>query len=271
MTPHARFVEGTTRGFWALPQVDGVGVAWLGQAGFALRGGGVRMVIDPYLSNALEEKYADPKYSRRTPPVIDAAELTGTRLVLCTHRHTDHLDAATLREITRIAPHCQVVIPRAELGYARSRDIGAAQWIGMDAGEVASLAGGVTVTALPSAHEELETDAHGCYRYLGYLIQFPDLTLYHSGDTVLYPGLAEKLRDHRIDVALLPVNGRGKGVAGNMTFPEAVELCRSAGIPRLVPHHFGLFDFNTVDPADFTSAPDLEVLIPSTDYWLQLL
>ena len=49
---------GGVRRLWEAELNPGaVGVAWLGQAGFALRFGGMRMLIDPYLSNSLAEKY----------------------------------------------------------------------------------------------------------------------------------------------------------------------------------------------------------------------
>ena len=62
-----------------------------------------------------------------------------------------------------------------------------------------------------------------------------------------YPGLPQQVADRGIDLALLPINGLGKGVAGNFTFQEPAELCRAAGIPSMVPYHFGMFAFNTVD------------------------
>ena len=55
------------------------------------------------------------------------------------------------------------------------------------------------------------------------------------------------MRTHAVDLALLPINGRGKGVPGNFTFDEAVQLCQIAEIPYLIPHHFGMFAFNTAD------------------------
>ena len=32
-----------------------------------------------------------------------------------------------------------------------------------------------------------------------------------------------------------------------MTFAEARQLCLDAHIPYLIPHHFGMFEFNTID------------------------
>jgi L-ascorbate metabolism protein UlaG (beta-lactamase superfamily) len=116
------------------------------------------------------------------------------------------------------------------------------------------LPGGIGWYALASAHEVLATDAAGQQRFLGYVIQFGGLRIYHSGDCVPYPGLAAELRRHAVHVAILPVNGRdavrsAAGIPGNFTFDEAVELCRQAGIDSLLPCHFGMFDFNTVDEA----------------------
>ena len=107
--------------------------------------------------------------------------------------------------------------------------------------------------AVASAHEQLKVNAKGEHHYLGYILGSDDIRLYHSGDCVPYCGLGELLLARQIDVALLPINGRSeplsrKGIAGNFTFEEAVDLCQAARIPVLVGHHWGMFDFNTCDP-----------------------
>jgi L-ascorbate metabolism protein UlaG (beta-lactamase superfamily) len=99
--------------------------------------------------------------------------------------------------------------------------------------------------------------------------------LYHSGDTVVYPGLADELLTQRIDAALLPVNGRGKGVAGNMTFDEAMALCVAAKIPVLLPHHFGMFAFNTVAESELralaaTASAQVQIVFPAIEHWLEI-
>ena len=45
-------------------------------------------------------------------------------------------------------------------------------------------------------------------RYLGYVLDTPDGRVYHAGDTLRWDGQAELLRRHRVDLALLPINGR---------------------------------------------------------------
>jgi hypothetical protein len=35
-----------------------------------------------------------------------------------------------------------------------------------------------------------------------------------------------------------------------MTFDEARNLCQTAGISAMIPHHFGMFAFNTLEPVE---------------------
>jgi L-ascorbate metabolism protein UlaG (beta-lactamase superfamily) len=114
--------------------------------------------------------------------------------------------------------------------------------------------GAFDITGVASAHEKLEYDEKGNCRFLGYLLRFGGWTIYHAGDTVDYPGLAEKLRKFNVDVALLPINGRGRGVPGNLSGAEAAQLARRMGARLAVPCHYDMFEFNTVDPSEFCTA-----------------
>jgi L-ascorbate metabolism protein UlaG (beta-lactamase superfamily) len=89
------------------------------------------------------------------------------------------------------------------------------------------------------------------------------LVIDHSGDSIPYEGLVEILRKQRIDLALLPVNGRdserlARGIAGNFTLAEAIDLCQMARIPALMAHHCGMFAFNTIAPETIDHAATLE-------------
>lgn len=252
----------------------GVLLTWLGQAGFALRTADVGLaLVDPYLSDSLADKYrgtARPHH-RMVPVPIDPAALPPTDLVLCTHRHTDHMDPGTLGPLLSTQPTCRVVAPAAEAEVAQARGVPGPRLIRVDAGDDVRPATGMRLRVLASAHEELITDDAGRQRHLGYVIDAGGVRMYHSGDCIPYPGLAEALRGLAVDVALLPVNGRdadrlAAGVPGNFWFGEAVDLCVAARIPTLVPHHHGMFDDNTVDPASFDTldAADrgVEVVVP---------
>jgi L-ascorbate metabolism protein UlaG (beta-lactamase superfamily) len=80
--------------------------------------------------------------------------------------------------------------------------------------------------------------------------RFGPWALYHSGDCCDYRGLGERLKAARIDVALLPINGRSpeRRVPGNMFGHEAASLGRRMGARLIVPHHFDMFEFNTAPP-----------------------
>ncbi len=122
--------------------------------------------------------------------------------------------------------------------------------VGLDSGQEAERAG-FQVRAIPSAHEGLDTDEQGRHLFLGYIIESEGMRLYHSGDSLAYAGLAEQLGPDRFDVLFLPINGRdpARGVPGNMTADEAVDLAAQVGPRFVVPHHYDMFTFNTV-PVD---------------------
>ena len=99
----------------------------------------------------------------------------------------------------------------------------------------------------------MERDAQGQAKFLGYVLQFGGWSLYHSGDTLRYDGMAEKLRPFSIDVALLPINGRApeRRVPGNLSGPEAAELAHDIGAKLVIPCHYDMFEFNTASPEEF--------------------
>ncbi|MFE9360515.1 MBL fold metallo-hydrolase [Streptomyces olivaceoviridis] len=228
---------------------------WLGQAGFALRHGRHLVLIDPYLSDTLARKYRGTLFPHRRmhPAPVAPQDIRGVTTVLCTHGHTDHMDPGTIRPLL-LHNRPRFVVPRAERARALERGVLAELLTGTTAGERVE-ADGIVVEPVPAAHEQLEQDEQGDHRFLGYVVTIGGIRVYHSGDCVPYAGQAELLRDLCVDLALLPVNGRdayrtANGVPGNFTAREAAALCEAAGIPHLMCHHFGLFDFNTVDPED---------------------
>jgi L-ascorbate metabolism protein UlaG (beta-lactamase superfamily) len=230
--------------------------AWLGQAGFAFRSEGRRWLIDPYLSDFLAEKYrgAEFPHVRMMPPPIAPEGLQGVEWVFCTHRHSDHMDPGSLPLLARHNPECRFFVPRAERDAALKAGVPERRLIGMNAGETVTLSQEITVSAIAAAHEMLKINERGEHHFLGFVFKTTRWTLYHSGDCVPYDGLIEELLRCKIDAALLPVNGRdayraSRGVPGNLTFSEARELCVVAHIPCFVPHHFGMFEFNTPTPA----------------------
>jgi L-ascorbate metabolism protein UlaG (beta-lactamase superfamily) len=149
-----------------------------------------------------------------------------------------------------------LVVPEANREFVAQRlGIPPAQPLGLDAGQSVEAAG-FRFHAVPAAHEALDRDRQGRHIYLGYVVQFGEWTIYHSGDTVRYDGMVEILRQWPINVALLPINGRGpeRRVAGNLWGREAAALARDIGARQVIPCHYEMFEFNTATPEEFIAS-----------------
>lgn len=239
-----------------LPNKDAIGFWWLGQAGFAIKSGETVIMIDPYLSDWLAQKYGGTEFShqRLMPSPILPEEVSRVDFVLGTHFHGDHIDPGTLPILAQRHPQCHFVTPKA-VSDRVAELVPAAQSLSINAGERIALNETISVEAIPSAHEELTINERGEHEFLGYLLTIGDVTIYHSGDCTPYPELEQHLQNRKIDLALLPVNGRdayrlSRNILGNFTLAEAVRICQNADIPLLLAHHFGLFDFNTINVPD---------------------
>jgi L-ascorbate metabolism protein UlaG (beta-lactamase superfamily) len=224
---------------------------WLGQSGFLVQHDGAHLLLDPYLSDSLTDKYAhtDKPHVRMTARVVDPARLDFIDVVTSSHNHTDHLDAATLLPLLAANDRLTLVVPEANREFVATRlGIDAAVPVGVGIGEHVKAAG-FRIHAVPAAHETLEP------QYVGFVVRCGRWTLYHSGDTVRYAGMAELLRPYDIDIALLPINGRApeRRVSGNLDGREAAELGRDIGARVVIPCHYDMFTFNTADPATFVA------------------
>ena len=230
---------------------------WLGQSGFLVQCEGRRLLLDPYLSDSLTTKYAgtDKPHVRMTERVIAPERLTGISVVTSSHNHTDHLDADTLQPLLRANPRMRIVIPEANRAFVANRlGISISEPVGLDDGASATVEG-FEFHGIAAAHNAIDRDANGNCHCLGYIIRIGGWTLYHSGDTLLYPGLVEKLRAFAIDVAFLPINGNQpeRRVAGNLDGREAAQLAHDIGARCVAPCHYEMFEFNTASPEEFVA------------------
>jgi L-ascorbate metabolism protein UlaG (beta-lactamase superfamily) len=231
---------------------------WLGQSGFLLQWQGIHVLLDPYLSDSLTRKYnqTDKPHVRMTHLVIDPARLSFADIVTSTHNHTDHLDAETLGPILAANPRVKLVIAEANRTFVADRlKIDASAAIGLDDGTSVEISG-IRFSGIASAHEALERDEQGRATFLGFVLQFGGWTIYHSGDTVRYEGMSEKLRPFKTDVALLPINGRApeRRVPGNLFGREAAQLAKDIEAKLVIPCHFEMFEFNTASTDEFVHA-----------------
>ena len=229
---------------------------WLGQSGFLVQWRGHHLLLDPYLSDSLTVKYAntDKPHVRMTARAVDPARLDFIDVVTSSHNHTDHLDAHTLVPLIRANPRMTVVVSEVNRQFAADRlDVAPARLRGIHIGESIRVGDSETVfqlEAVPAAHETLDD------QFVGFIVRCGPWTIYHSGDTLVYDGHADRLRPFGVDVALLPINGRApeRRVSGNMNADEAAALAHAIGARTVIPCHYDIFTFNTADPATLAAA-----------------
>ena len=227
-----------------------VGLTWIGQAGFLLSTPATRLAVDPFLSGHPDRRYPSP---------VGPGDLAGTELVLATHQHLDHLDAPALAALLELDDRARVVVPAPAVPDAVAAGLPPGRLVAARPGEPIG-AGDVTVHPVPALHGVHVADAYsfglpgdgGQVRYLGYVLETPDGRLYHAGDTLRFDGQAELLRRHRVDVALLPINGRdeqreARDLVGNLDASEALALAGDAGVGTVVPMHYELMEGNLGD------------------------
>ena len=231
---------------------------WLGQSGFLVKWRDSFLLFDPYLSDSLTLKYAetDKPHVRLTERVVSPERLANVSLVTSSHNHTDHLDAETLHGLHAANPDLTLLLPAANVEFARERlGESAPAFLPIDAGQTVEH-GPFSLSAVLSAHNEISRDAQGRSHFLGFVAKFGPWTVYHSGDTRWHPELVSSLLPHKPDLALVPINGYKpeRRVAGNLNGTEAAALAKAVGARLAIPHHFDMFAFNTETPEEFDQA-----------------
>ncbi|MEI6232980.1 MAG: MBL fold metallo-hydrolase [Planctomycetota bacterium] len=232
-------------------------VWWLGQSGFLVQWNGQHALLDPYLSDSLTKKYAatDKPHVRMSRRVIAPERLDFIDVVSSSHVHTDHLDPETLQPLFSANPDLNFIVPSGINFEALKRAKCSANALcGLDDGASVDV-GCFRFEALPAAHNTIERDEVGRCKFLGYVVSVGPFQIYHSGDTLMYDGLDERLKAMALDLALLPINGDvpERHVAGNLNGTEAANLAKAAEARMVVPCHYDMFEFNTASPDEFVA------------------
>lgn len=240
---------------------EGFSLWWLGQSGYLLQWKGKRILIDPYLSDSLTKKYltTDKPHTRISELVIKPELLTDISIVTSSHNHTDHLDAETLIPVLNNNPGIKFIIPEANRSFVAERvqcDIRFP--VGLNDKKLVTV-DEFTFHGIPAKHNEIDRDENGNCKYMGYVIEFGNYSIYHSGDTLWFDEMVDFLKPFRVDVAILPINGNKpeRKVAGNLDSKEAAELGKAIHAGCVIPCHYDLFSFNTANVNDFAIEADL--------------
>jgi L-ascorbate metabolism protein UlaG (beta-lactamase superfamily) len=192
-----------------------------------------------------------PAFRRMTPPPIRPEQVEDADLILITHIHQDHCDAATLLPINQASPKCNIICPNEVSIFLLKLGI-KSEKITVARGEWITINNKVKILPVLAAHPVIEKDLDNLYRSVGYIIEYGTRRMYHAGDTSPDDELIRTLKEvGDIEVAFLPVNEKNyfrkkKRIIGNMSVREAFEMASELGIRTFVPTHWDLFAPNSV-------------------------
>lgn len=199
-------------------------VILLGQAGLLFDLDGVRVMVDPYLSNSVER--LEPKNYRRQPIDESFFDIKPDILVL-THNHLDHTDPETLKKL--FSRHNGICVLASGNAWQTVRKFGGDNnYIMFNRGTVWTEKG-IRFEAIHAEHSDDKA--------VGVIISYDGKNYYITGDT-LYNKKVIKDINVPIDVVFLPINGAGN----NMNMTDAAQFAREIKAKTAVPVHFGMFD-----------------------------
>lgn len=227
------------------PREQETRITVVGHATLLIQSGGVNMLTDPLFSErASPFSFAGPR--RVSPPGVRFEDLPKIDIVLLSHNHYDHLDAATLKKLVArddpriITPLGNDTIVRKSCPRARTEagDWWSEHWLGKD----------MAAAIVPAQHwsaRGLRDRRHALW--CGFMLQLRDGLLYFAGDTAYGDGgIFRDLRQRfgEPDLALLPIGAyRPRWFMGPQhTDPdEAVQIMQDLGARRALGIHWGVF------------------------------
>ena len=208
---------------------------WLGQSGFLVQIDGENLLVDPYLSDSLTEKYAgtDTPHERITDLVVDPALLSFVDVVISSQR------AAGSPRPRHAARTCS----RASAAFvcaAGSEDV-AAERAGRLPDAVLAVGERRDVRRLlDRGRSRLPREARP--KAVGYVVRNGAYAFYHAGDSRRVQGMAEAVAPHGVDVAFVPDQ---RPATGTWTAPTRPGSPTRQGRSIAIPCHHEMFRCDT--------------------------
>lgn len=198
-------------------------LTYYGHAAFLVEVDGVKILIDPWVSNPLSPVRAS-----------DVSEQVD--YVIVTHSHSDHLGDA--EEIMRLNERAKF-IAIYELAMYMARRVGEKRVIPANIGGPVKLEG-VKIVFTEATH----SSDYGSPT--GVVIIASEARVYHAGDTGVFMGMRLIGEMYKPDIVLLPIGGHF--TMGPLEAAKAVELIR----PKVaIPMHYKTFPILEGSPEDF--------------------
>ncbi|APW36252.1 MBL fold metallo-hydrolase [Rhodoferax koreense] len=253
---------------------------WIGHATALVQAGGLNVLTDPMFSErASPVQWMGPQ--RTQPPGVALADLPAIDVVLISHNHYDHLDAASVQALNaRAAGHTLFLVPLGLKAWFADLDITNVEELDWwQSREVRGVSFNLTPVQHWSARgigDRLQT------LWGGWAVFAPDFHWYFSGDS----GYSKDFSDTRARFQARQAQGGGFDLAliavgayeptwfmqGQHVNPaQAVQVHRDLGAKRSMGVHWGTFNLTdeALDrpPADLARARQAARL-PESDFFV---
>lgn len=199
-------------------------IIWLGQGGLLFEKNGIKIMIDPYLSDSV--KKVNPKNYRRVP-VLDSLFDIKPDIMIFTHNHLDHYDPETVPKFITTDTNITVLAPASV--WNEVRKIGGSNNYVQFNRHTRWTEHNITFTAVKAEHSDPTP--------IGVIIADGVRKYYITGDTLYNDEIFTDIPDD-IYAVFLPINGAGN----NMNMQDAKSFCEKLAPKFAVPMHCGMFD-----------------------------
>ena len=218
-------------------------IMWLGHASFYIRLNGVRILIDPHFNNTFP-------YFRHTSLVTDPDYFTSIDLILISHDHADHCNAASLKKLFKNNPEAIII---AGLGMSlllekwceRKNKIVCLEWY-----EKFSY-NEVNIFFVPAQHYSKRIFKPFCRTlWGGFIIESNNdlkCSIYFAGDS----GYAGHFKDigtvFKPDIAIMGIGAYAPEwfmKANHISPKETYKAFIDSGACKLIPMHFQTFNLS---------------------------
>lgn len=271
------------------PVPDKIQITWLSHSGLLVQINGCSILTDPMFSERCSpSQWFGPKRYRPPPCTVkELCEKISIDLVLISHNHYDHLDYATVKEISKRAPSAQFVVPLGLRAWFRANvsktmSIYEQDWhesmeyysssnnINDDKSTEASL----KVTSVPMRHWSNRTGDRDKTLWCGYSVAAGGRKFLFPGDTAWFDGLEDLAKQHGPwDVAAIPIGAyepRDFMKYNHIDVEEAVRMKDAVQAEEAVPIHWGAFPLTTepvLEPREklvelMAGRPDAKSFVP---------
>lgn len=216
---------------------------WFGHASVLIELNGVRIMVDPVLSDVVSPVPMVYGPRRFHPPPIALEQLSNIDAVVISHDHYDHLDMKTVQHLAPQGTHFYVGLGVG--AHLERWGVPPSQIHEMDWWEAIDLKG-IQIACTPARHYSGRRSMDNPTLWASWVIRGANRSVYVSGDT----GYAGHFRDIRkrfgdMDLTIMKVGAYGDTWLDIHMDPEsAVQSHLDLGGKVLLPVHWATFDLS---------------------------